>query len=284
MKLKAIQHNYQEALSAIYTKEEINHFFFMLTDALYGIKRIDMALQPDMELENTTALVEALEDLVMQKPIQYILGDTEFYGLRFKVNSNTLIPRPETEELVSWILEEIPKDTRLKILDIGTGSGCIPIALAKHLPEATVFTLDVSAKALQVAKTNAELNDVNLKFIEHDILEVSAKNFTEKFGNFDVIVSNPPYVRESEKALMQPNVLEHEPHLALFVEDEAPLCFYDAIGRLAQQALEPKGQLFFEINEYLGRETIALLETKAFQTVTLKQDNFGKDRMVKAVQ
>ncbi len=282
MKLKLIQQEYQEQLEGMYTKVEINHFFFRLTTSFFNIKRIDLAVQPELTVANATPLYEGLEALKVQKPIQYITGDSEFYGLTFKVSPDTLIPRPETEELVSWVLDDVPKDSTLKILDIGTGSGCIPITLAKHLPEASVFTLDVSAKALKVAKGNAELNDVNLKFIERDVLQLSAERFTAEFGTFDVIVSNPPYVRQLEKPLMQPNVLEHEPHLALFVKDETPLCFYDAISALAKQALQPEGQLFFEINEYLGPETVALLKNKAFKAVTLKKDNFGKDRMVKA--
>lgn len=282
MKLKTVQQHYHDELGALYSKAEIDCFFFMLTCAYYSIKRIDLAMAPDTTVESVDVLHDALQQLKAQKPIQYILGKTEFYGLPIKVNVHTLIPRPETEELVDWIVTEHTKKNELKILDVGTGSGCIPIALAKHLPEASVFSLDVSKEAIKMAKRNAELNDVNLKFIEGDVLTLERDAFVAEFGTFDLIVSNPPYVRQQEKTMMQPNVLDYEPHLALFVTDEKPLRFYDAISDLAASALNKDGILFFEINEFLGEETRTLLQTKAFKKVEVKQDAYGKDRMVKA--
>ena len=185
---------------------------------------------------------------LLHEPIQYILGETEFYGLPFKVTPDTLIPRPETEELVDWISSEIDKESLTKeinILDIGTGTGCIAISLAKNLSNVNVFAMDVSEKALKIAQYNAKKNKVTIEFLEKDVLQL-AKLPTQ----FDVIVSNPPYVRNLEKKEINPNVLENEPHLALFVDNQNPLIFYDTISDFALQNLIPGGFLFFEMNEY----------------------------------
>ncbi len=285
MKLKAIQQTFYDALDVKYEKEEITTFFFLLTEAYFNLKRIDLAMNPEIEVENNTPILEALEQLKQDVPIQYIIGKTDFFGLPFKVNNNVLIPRPETEELVSWIInchsEQSEESTKLNVLDIGTGSGCIAIALAKNLPNASVYAIDVSENALEVAKRNAELNEVQVEFIQADIL----KDFDTKgvlvSQKFDIIVSNPPYVRELEKDLMQPNVVDNEPHLALFVKDNNPLLFYKAISEYAKKALNENGQLFFEINEYLGGDTVTVLRKNNFKNIELKQDIFGKDRMVK---
>ena len=186
-----------------------------------------------------------------------------------------LIPRPETEELVSWILSNHDSSTHLKILDIGTGSGCIAIALAKNLPNAQVFAIDVSEKALATAKNNADRNEVKVNFIKQDIL--NTENLEQ---SFDIIVSNPPYVRNLEKDEIKQNVLAHEPHLALFVEDQNALIFYDKIANLSQRHLNPNGQLYFEINQYLGKEMVQLLEQKGFSAIELRKDIYGNDRMV----
>lgn len=217
----------------------------------------------------------------IQKPIQYILGETEFYGLPFLVNENTLIPRQETEELVEWIVKEEEKreEGRVKILDIGTGSGCIAISLAKNLSNAKVFAIDVSEKALATAKKNADINNVNVTFLLKNILET---NDLEQ--QFDIIVSNPPYVRNLEKAEIKPNVLEYEPHLALFVEDTDALLFYRKIAQLAMKNLNSNGKLYFEINQYLGKETVALLECLELSNVELKKDIYGNDRMISATR
>ena len=187
-----------------------------------------------------------------------------------------LIPRPETEELVDWVLTTVtPTSKPLKIIDIGTGSGCIAISLAKSLPNAKVTAVDVSAKALQVARRNAELNGVTINFLQQDILQTTSLPDT-----YDIIISNPPYVRSLEKAEMQANVLEYEPHLALFVSDTDPLLFYNRIATLARKSLSPQGSLFFEINQYLGEEMKALLKAKGFEKVVLRQDLSGNDRMI----
>lgn len=285
MKLKAIQQTFYDALNAKYEKEEITNFFFLLTEAYFNLKRIDLAMNPEIEVENNTLILEALEQLKQDVPIQYIIGKTDFFGLPFKVNNNVLIPRPETEELVSWIInchsEQSEESTKLNVLDIGTGSGCIAIALAKNLPNASVYAIDVSEKALEVAKKNADLNEVQVEFIKADILKFFDPKGVLVSQKFDIIVSNPPYVRELEKDLMKPNVVDNEPHLALFVKDNNPLLFYKAISEYANKSLNENGQIFFEINEYLGGDMVAVLRKNNFKNIELKQDIFGKDRMVK---
>ena len=280
MKLKDIQNIYHQELDSIYDEEEVNSFFFMLIESFYGVSRIQLAMDSDYAIDDSKEIMNALELLKQQKPIQYIIGETEFNGLPFKVNGHVLIPRPETEELVEWVLKKVDPNKPITILDIGTGSGCIAISLAKNLPNAKVFALDVSAKALKTAKENADLNDVNVEFIEVDILNTDG-NGLKVDVKFDVIVSNPPYVREKEKQFMKPNVLENEPHLALFVKDENPLLFYEAITQFASNNLSMGGQLFFEINEYLGHAMIDLLNDNNFKNIELKQDIFRKDRMIK---
>jgi len=198
--------------------------------------------------------------------------------LDFEVDSTVLIPRPETEELVEWIIQSQKSEMEvenLKILDIGTGSGCIAISLAKNIPKATVFAIDVSEKALATAQKNATINEVNVTFISKNILETE-----DLEQQFDVIVSNPPYVRELEKQEIKKNVLDNEPHLALFVEDNDALVFYRKIAELAQRNLSPHGQLFFEINQYLGKEMIDLLEKMGFKNIELRKDIYGNDRMI----
>jgi release factor glutamine methyltransferase len=279
LKLKTIQNKFHEALDSIYVSEEVDSFFYILIDFYFNISRIQLAMNADLEVLNNDLIFEALDALKQQKPIQYITRETEFFGLCFKVNEHTLIPRPETEELVEWVIKEFKtQNSEFRILDIGTGTGCIAISLAKNLPNAKVYALDISKEALKLAKQNADLNSVEITFIEADILNMESE-FDFKF---DIIVSNPPYITEQEKQLMKPNVLDNEPHLALFVYDENPLLFYEVITRLAINNLNKHGQLFFEINEYLGRDMIQLLIKNNFKTIELKQDIFRKDRMIKA--
>ncbi|WGD34806.1 peptide chain release factor N(5)-glutamine methyltransferase [Olleya sp. YS] len=285
MRLTDLKNIFHNELDAIYGKDEVQSFFFILTQAYYKYSRLDLALHPDLAItkQEQEPIFKALDLLKHHKPIQYIIGETEFYGLPFKVNEHTLIPRPETEELVDLIISNVTSSTvdkSLKILDIGTGSGCIAISLAKHLSTSSVFALDVSAKALEKASENATLNNVEVQFIEANILNKSNWDLNFNDLKFDIIVSNPPYVRHQEKTQMQPNVLNNEPHLALFVEDDNPLLFYKAITDFAVKNLTPKGELYFEINEYLGQEMIQLLENHGFKDVQLKQDMFGKDRMI----
>ncbi|WP_446050643.1 peptide chain release factor N(5)-glutamine methyltransferase [Zobellia laminariae] len=285
MVLKEIKNIYHKELDELYAKEEVDSFFYLLIEHYLNLQRFVLALQPNLTLtkEEEQPLFEALSELKLQRPVQYIIGSTSFMDLDFQVNENVLIPRPETEDLIRWIVDEVKtsgpdKKSGLRILDIGTGSGCIAISLAKLLPDAKVFALDVSEKALETAKRNAERNAVKVEFILADIL-----NFDGFASNFDVIVSNPPYVRELEKKEMHKNVLEHEPDLALFVSDENPLVFYKAITQLAKQTLSEEGMLFFEINQYLAKETEALLHQHNFIEIEVRKDIFGNDRMTKGI-
>jgi len=268
-------------LSNAYPETEIQSFFTILVEFKLHLSRIQLALEHNFELDNNDLdfLENALLKLKNQIPIQYIVGETAFYGLMFKVDKNVLIPRPETEELVEWIVKNHKNRNSLKILDVGTGSGCIAISLAKNLPNAKVFALDISSEALTIAKNNADFNKVIVNLINADILTISKLPDT-----FDIIVSNPPYVRELEKAQMQQNVLSNEPHIALFVKDENPLLFYDKIAALAKNHLTKNGVLYFEINQYLGIETVDLLKSKGFKNIEVKKDIYGVDRMVKCLK
>ena len=278
MILKSLRTYFNNALLGYYPETEINSFFNILSGELLKMKSVDIALNlyhvvSGKKYEKYQAAIERLQKY---EPIQYILGKTEFYGLPIQVNDTVLIPRPETEELVDWILKTNPSDAQFNILDIGTGSGCIAVALAKHLPNAKVYALDVSQEALKVAKSNAKLNEVEIECIEADIL-----NWDFGAEKFDIVVSNPPYVRTLEKADMNANVLDHEPHLALFVDDEDALLFYNKITDLSTKFLKADGQLFFEINQYLGVEMTQLLESHQFKSIELRQDVLGNDRMLK---
>ncbi|WP_299550219.1 peptide chain release factor N(5)-glutamine methyltransferase [Seonamhaeicola sp.] len=282
--LREVQNTFQTELHAMYPKKEIDNFFFMLAEAYYGISRLKLALESDVKIENLEIILNALDLLKKGKPIQYILGETEFFGLLFKVNAHVLIPRPETEELVDWIIAAFKdQGSEFRVLDIGTGSGCIAVSLAKNLPKAKVYALDVSNKALKMAKQNAELNNVEVAFIEDNILNPCHTELVSASHKFDVIVSNPPYVRLQEKALMKGNVLNNEPHVALFVDDDDPLLFYKTICEFSKANLKENGKLFFEINEYLGHDMIDLLKDYNFKDIELKQDIFKKDRMIKGV-
>ena len=281
MTLKDFHSSFVSDLKEHYPFTEIQSFFTILMEEYLSLERVYLITHPDFEIvpEKLTLLQSATKRLCQQEPIQYIVGKTEFYSFPFFVKASVLIPRPETEELVAWILEE--RDTRtealLTILDIGTGSGCIPISLKKHLPKAAISAIDVSKEALTIAQKNAIQNAVEITFEERDIL--TTDNLDQKF---DIIVSNPPYVRELEKIDMKENVLNYEPQLALFVTNNDPLIFYRKIAQLAKAHLKEDGRLFFEINQYLGQETINLLYSLGFQKVLLKKDLFGNDRMIRA--
>ena len=284
MLIKDYKNTFHKELTSIYDEQEVDSFFYIILDKIHRLKRIDLALNPGtvMDYSQLRQWKNILSDLKRQKPIQYILGETEFYGLRFLVNENILIPRPETEELVALIINEEARSNKqkagFKILDIGTGSGCIAITLAKNIPTAEVFAIDISEKALATAEKNAELNEVKVTFLQKNILE------TPDLGQqFDIIVSNPPYVRNLEKAQIKANVLEYEPHLALFVEDTDALLFYRKIAQLALKNLNPNGKLYFEINQYLGKETVDLVESYGFKNLKLIQDIYGNERMITAI-
>ena len=287
MLIKTYKSIFQKELSSMYEMVEIDSFFYIILEKIHKLKRIDLALNPEMVMDGThlKQWKGIVSDLKIQKPIQYILGETEFYGLPFLVNENTLIPRPETEELVSMIITKEGKgkreEGRVNILDIGTGSGCIAISLAKNIPNAQVFAIDVSEKALATAQKNAKINEVNVTFLLNNILKVAALSAVEGLEQqFDIIVSNPPYVRNLEKSEIKPNVLEFEPHLALFVEDTDALLFYRKIAQLAKDNLASNGKLYFEINQYLGKETVQLLKDLGFKNIDIKKDIYNNDRMI----
>jgi release factor glutamine methyltransferase len=281
MKIKEYRSQFIQELLSTYDEGEAESFFYLILEDKHQLKRIDLALDPELvfledEMEFWNSI---LEQLKLEIPIQYLLGRTSFYGLDFEVNENVLIPRPETEELVEWIIQSSRSEVgskKLKVLDIGTGSGCIAISLAKNIPNAEVYAIDVSEKALATAKRNATLNQVNVTFIIQNILETEDLN-----QQFDIIISNPPYVRNLEKQEIKKNVLENEPHLALFVEDDDALIFYKKIAALAQKNLLDNGQLFFEINQYLGKDMFELLEKLKFKGIELRKDIYGNDRMMR---
>ena len=279
MNLKDLKTYFKSELSSVFEPSEIEVFFYRLVEYQLNLSKIDIILQSDFEVNNKVELFfkKAIKELQQEKPIQYIIGNTDFYGLNFKVTEATLIPRPETEELVDWILKDHSDKNKISILDIGTGSGCIPISLVKNLSKASVATMDVSEEAIVVAQENAKRHHASVNFINDDILTYS--NTSQKY---DVIVSNPPYVRHLEKQEIKKNVLAYEPHLALFVEDNDPLIFYRKITEFAVENLMKNGVLYFEINQYLGQETIDLVKSYGFTSVELRKDLSGNDRMLKA--
>ncbi|WP_024770509.1 peptide chain release factor N(5)-glutamine methyltransferase [Aquimarina macrocephali] len=280
MKIKDLRANFTNSLSRIYDSEEILSFFYILSEEILGLKRVDVAMHLDkiLTIDEKANFDKARRRLEKQEPIQYIIGETYFYGIPFMVNENVLIPRPETEELVGWIIEDQKKDKQsITILDIGTGSGCIAISLAKKIPEAKVYAIDISEQAIQVARDNAKKNQADITFIKADILEVK-----ELFQDFDIIVSNPPYVRELEKKEMRSNVLDNEPQQALFVSDNEPLLFYKKITDLAKEKLKENGGLYFEINQYLGVETKNMIKSKGFKSVEVRKDLYNNERMIRA--
>lgn len=281
MLLSEFKSKFVNELKGEFPKEEIQSFFNILTGSFLKMSRLDVALDPEKILSETELeqFEDALFRLKKHEPIQYITGKTEFFGLKFKVNKSVLIPRPETEDLVLWILDDFKERKEdLKILDIGTGSGCIAISLAKNLPQAKITAIDISEEVIETARENAELNQIEIEFKQADILQM-----TELPEHYDVIVSNPPYVRELEKEDMQRNVLEFEPETALYVKDHDPLLFYEKISELAANSLKSNGAVYFEINQYLGEETEKILTGKNFHTI-LKKDIFEVDRMLKGTK
>ncbi|AVR43885.1 peptide chain release factor N(5)-glutamine methyltransferase [Christiangramia fulva] len=279
MRLSQLKLQFIDHLKDGYPSKEIESFFNILAEKYLGMTRLEVALAPELALneEQLSAFESALKRLKQHEPVQYITGETEFFGLHFLVDKNVLIPRPETEELVDWIIQDNKELQNLKILDIGTGSGCIAISLAKNL-KAEVTAFDISEAALKTARKNAKLNKVDVDFRKLDILKL--EKLQERY---DIIVSNPPYVREQEKEQMQKNVLDHEPKTALFVDDDDALIFYKKIAELAQVSLRQNGALYFEINQYLHEETRDLVENLGFEA-ELKKDIFGNYRMLKAVR
>ncbi|WP_411894814.1 peptide chain release factor N(5)-glutamine methyltransferase [Winogradskyella sp. A2] len=288
MRALDLKNIFHQELDVIYGKNEVENFFFICLEYYLNIPRFQLALNPELTLtkSETDTFFIVLEALKQQKPIQYILGETEFFGLKIKVNRHVLIPRQETEELVDWIIRNQSFDEHeiLNILDIGTGSGCIAISLAKNLTNANVYALDISNEALKVASINADLNEVEISFTKANILDETSHDSVMSNEEFDIIVSNPPYVRNSEKEEIKPNVLENEPHLALFVDDDDPLIFYRVITAFANKKLKKGGQLYFEINQYLGEETKQLLIDAGFKDIELLEDLNSNLRMLKGIK
>lgn len=265
------------SLQSFYTSRELQSLTLIICKDMLEINDMDIYLRKDIKLsENKQHLLErTVERLKNSEPIQYVTGKADFYGLRFRVEPGVLIPRPETEELVDLILKENP--VAVRILDIGTGSGCIALALGHHLPEARVDAWDISEKALRIAHSNADDLKINVNFSLVDVLSVDpVKN------QYDVIVSNPPYITEKEKAVMEKNVLEWEPDLALFVSDADPLLFYRRIAELGREMLVADGKLYFEINQQYGEETVDLLNSLGYKNIRLIKDLFENNRIVTA--
>ena len=271
----------RKELAGIFPRQEIESLTFLIFEKIKGYSRTQFLLAREEELSDKEWLEikNIVDRLKEHEPIQYILGATEFYGLPFYTPPGVLIPRPETEELVQWILEE-NQCSSPHILDMGTGSGCIAIALKINMPQASVKACDISPLCITTATGNAQLNAADITIVEYDILKQLPK---VSFSSFDIIVSNPPYIRESEKGMMQRNVLEYEPSLALFVPEKDPLLFYERIADFSLQHLHPNGRLYFEINEAFGKECMEMLHAKGFWQIMLKKDLNGKDRMVRAV-
>ena len=279
MKLKTLKEDFFLQLETKYPKEEVQSFFYILCDFYLKYSRFQISLHQETIIKENQLLQfkNAINRLLKNEPIQYITGETAFYGLSFIVNKHTLIPRPETEELVDWIVQEFKAEkAKIKILDIGTGSGCIAISLAKNLREATITAIEIATETIAVAVQNATRNKVVVHFLQENILKMQMLP-----EQYDVIVSNPPYVRELEKQQMKANVLDYEPETALFVSDEDPLVFYKKIGLLALQKLKKKGWLYYEINEFLETEMKTMLQEIGFTKIELKKDYRGAARMIR---
>lgn len=275
---------FKQELTGIYPAEEIKELIFLSFECVLNFSKTNLSVKENETVSESELLKfnNIVKDLKKQKPIQYILGTTKFYGLDLIVNENVLIPRPETEELVDLIIKESEvrnRKSEVNILDIGTGSGCIAIALKKNIPNSTVYTIDISEKALTVAKRNAQKNKAVINFINADILTLKPLNPPD---SFDIIVSNPPYISHSEKDKMQKNVLDYEPHQALFVDDADSLIFYDKIADFSVKHLANNGKLYLEINEKYGKEVVALLLQKGLKNIEVRKDINNKDRIIKS--
>ncbi len=288
---------YQELwrrLTLAYVEGEAKAIARMVYEVRYGLTLSDILMGRDTQVP-VDELEELAQRLERHEPVQYVLGQTDFCGHTFKVNKHTLIPRPETEELCQWVTlpfsqanesiktDENPRtDERIKMLDIGTGSGCIAITLAAMYPQAKVYAWDISEEALKVASENARCNHVDVDFQHVDILNPDLMHDDDKNPAFSVIISNPPYILNKEREMMESNVLDYEPHTALFVPDDDPLLFYKAIARFGQEALRPDGWLYFEINPMYATALRDLLESLSYHNIELKEDQFGKQRMIRA--
>lgn len=279
-KISDVKKYISDKLIPFYDVNEINSFIYLIFDHLFSFSKIDLILKSDDKI-NESELVKIfsiVKDLKNHKPIQYILGKTNFMGYDFSLSSGVLIPRPETEEMLNMIIDDNNENEKLKILDIGTGSGCIAISLKKSLLNSDVFALDISEKALEIAKKNALDNKAEIFFSKYDILNNDTKI---DFPIFDIIVSNPPYVRESEKAMMNKNVLNYEPAQALFVKDDNALIFYNAIIDFAKKHLKKQGKIWLEVNEYLTHDLKKLFKNKGLINIDVLKDMENKNRFFK---
>ena len=276
-----IVYEIKDALKDIYPGSEAFSLAKMLLVEGFGFSTLELYGGKDKDIsgKRRDVLNEMIRRLQKNEPIQYVLGVETFCGLSFEVNPNVLIPRPETAELVNWSVDEWGTKPSCRVLDIGTGSGCIPVSLAKLLETSRVESWDISEEALRVARRNCERNEVDVLLRQKDVLEASPEGVF-----YDVIVSNPPYIADNEKMSMDANVLEWEPSLALFVPDSDPLLFYRKIGELALEMLAEDGALYFEINQAYGMETVNMLKALGYGQVELRKDAWGNDRMVKAIR
>lgn len=272
-----------EAIRPMYEPREAANIAHLVMEHITGLGKLDRIIHKDGDLTpaQETQHQQAVADLLNHRPVQHITGKSWFYGMELMVNDQVLIPRPETEELVEWVLLDHPAQPALRLLDVGTGSGCIPIALKKQWPSADIWAIDVSPTAISIAEKNAFTQHTPVRFLQQDVLAPDAQ---QVLPSFNIIVSNPPYIRDLERTEMQKHVYDYEPNIALFVPDNDALLFYRRIAQLAKDKLEAGGKLYFEINEALGKEVMALLEKTGFTDVQLKQDMFGKDRMVKGTK
>ena len=283
MAAKTLFNHLISEITSVYEENEAKSIVYLLLEHYLNLSKTDILL--DNFVNQPFDFQDIIIRLKAQEPVQYIIGETEFYGRKFKVTPDTLIPRPETEELVQLVVSSWPlavgsvAQSPISVLDLGTGSGCIAISLACELPNAQVYAYDISEKVLKIAKENANRNNVNVIFEQLDILNCPPSSFPP----FSIIVSNPPYVMNAEKSEMEQNVLDYEPHLALFVEDSNPLIFYKAIAEFAFKNLIINGLCVVEINQAFGLETAELFWNQGFRYVEVVKDMFGKDRMVKAV-
>ncbi len=276
-------HNLVRPLLATYDVDEARSMVFLLMEHFLHLNKIDILVNKPLPEGYPKELFRSITQRLNQhEPVQYIIGESEFMGRRFLVNPAVLIPRPETEELVYWIVKECRSFSKpFRVLDIGTGSGCIAVSLAKELAMAQVSAWDISAEALEVARKNAETNQATVQFSQVDMLQ---PRLLPPVSGFDLVVSNPPYVTQAETELMRPNVTEYEPHLALFVENDNPLLFYEAIAAFCQQYLTTKGRCYVEINEQYGMEIRRLFLEKGFASADIHLDLFDKHRFVKATR
>lgn len=278
---RSLRDLYREVLDSMYDKEEVDALWkYSLADKL-NIKVEQFKLnQPLLTESNLNTIIPVLERLATGEPYQYIIGEVEFYGCKIKVDKRVLIPRPETEELCELVLHENDTTKPLNVIDLGTGSGCIPIALKSKAPAWKVDGVEVDEGALLLAKENAALNNTEIGFQQLDLLEPQTSNLK----SYHVIVSNPPYIAEKEANMIKDNVLVHEPHLALFIKDEDPLLFYRKMLDIGQKSLEKDGKFYFEFNEQYGSEMIKLMEQKGYSDIRILKDLSGKDRFAVCIK